>query len=159
MKVTERPDPPTGLRKALFRAPIHLYRWHLGFLLGGRFLLLEHIGRKSGKTRQVVLEVVNSSDVSEGYVVGVGFGPKTDWYRNLLAQNDVTIQVGSKRLPVTAEFLSPDEGGEFMTRYGAEHPKVGVRLCKMMGFEVDGSADDFRQAGRQIRFVRFRTRS
>ncbi|WP_072690325.1 nitroreductase family deazaflavin-dependent oxidoreductase [Rhodococcus marinonascens] len=159
MKVTERPGPPTGIRRAFFRAPIHHYRWHLGFLLGGRFLLLEHIGRKSGKIRQVVLEVVNSGATSDGYVVGVGFGPKADWYRNLLVQNDVTIQVGSDRLLVTAEFLSPDEGSEFMARYGAEHPKVGVRLCKMMGFEVDGSADDFRQAGRQIRFVRFRNRN
>ncbi|MEV0948578.1 nitroreductase family deazaflavin-dependent oxidoreductase [Rhodococcus sp. NPDC049939] len=159
MKILEKPEPPTGIRRALFRAPIHLYRWHLGFLLGGRLLLLEHIGRKSGKIRQVVLEVVNSGATENGYVVGVGFGPKADWYRNLLAHKDVTIQVGRKRLLVTAEFLGPDEGAEFMARYGAEHPKVGVRLCKIMGFEVDGTVDEFRQAGRQIRFVRFRNRT
>ncbi|MFC9766549.1 nitroreductase family deazaflavin-dependent oxidoreductase [Rhodococcus jostii] len=158
MKVTQRPDPPTGIRRALFRAPIHLYRWHLGVLLGGRFLLLEHVGRQSGKSRQVVLEVVNHDAIDDGYVVAVGFGPRTDWYRNLRAQPNGTIQVGRRRLPVVAEFLDPDAGAEFMAHYGAEHPKAGVRLAKVLGFEVDGSAADFREAGREIRFVRLRTR-
>ncbi|MDX5970037.1 nitroreductase family deazaflavin-dependent oxidoreductase [Rhodococcus opacus] len=158
MKVTQRPDPPTGLRRAFFRAPIHLYRWHLGFLLGRRFLLLEHIGRKSGKPRRVVLEVVNHDAVDDGYVVAVGFGPKTDWYRNLRARPAVMIQVGRRRLPVDAEFLGPEAGAEFMAHYGGEHPKLGVRLAKVMGFEVDGSAADFRDAGREIRFVRLRPR-
>lgn len=154
MKVTQRPDPPTGLRRALFRAPIHLYRWHLGGVLGGRFLLLEHLGRKSGKPRQVVLEVVNHDAVGDGYVVAAGFGPRTDWYRNLRAQPNAMIQVGRRRSPIVAEFLDQDAGAEFMAHYGTEHPKLGVRLAKVMGFEVDGSAADFRDAGREIRFVR-----
>lgn len=158
MKVTQRPDPPTGLRRALFRAPIHLYRWHLGILLGDRFLLLEHVGRRSGKVRRVVLEVVHHNIVADEYVVAVGFGPKTDWYRNLRAQPNVTIQVGRRRWPVFAEFLGPDAGAEFMAHYGSEHPKLGVRLAKVMGFAVDGSAADFREAGREIRFVRLRPR-
>ena len=36
--------PRTRLRRALFRAPIWLYRLGLGGLLGGRFLLLTHTG-------------------------------------------------------------------------------------------------------------------
>ena len=46
--------PRTRLRRALFRAPIWLYRLGLGGLLGGRFLLLTHTGRTSGRPRQVV---------------------------------------------------------------------------------------------------------
>lgn len=42
----------------LVRAPIGLYRAHLGFLFGSRLLMLEHTGRKSGTRRYVVLEVV-----------------------------------------------------------------------------------------------------
>lgn len=40
------------------RAPIWLFRARLGFLLGSRLLMLEHLGRKSGGRRHVVLEVV-----------------------------------------------------------------------------------------------------
>jgi len=38
---------PRGLVRLAFRAPIWLYRAHLGWLLGYRFVLLTHTGRKS----------------------------------------------------------------------------------------------------------------
>ncbi len=40
--------PPRGLARIGFRIPIILYRLGLGGLLGTRFLLLTHTGRKSG---------------------------------------------------------------------------------------------------------------
>ena len=42
----------------LVRAPIPLFRAGLGFVFGGRLLLLEHLGRTSGEHRFVVLECV-----------------------------------------------------------------------------------------------------
>ncbi|MEO2169431.1 MAG: hypothetical protein ABGY42_15180 [bacterium] len=44
--------PPIGLKRLFFRLPIRLYQLRLGRLLGGRFVLLHHIGRKSGLARQ-----------------------------------------------------------------------------------------------------------
>ena len=44
--------------RAVFRAPIYLYRLGLGWLFGKRTLLLNQIGRVSGKQRHVILEVV-----------------------------------------------------------------------------------------------------
>ncbi|HLS79672.1 MAG TPA: nitroreductase family deazaflavin-dependent oxidoreductase, partial [Nocardia sp.] len=41
------------------RAPIWAFRARLGFLFGGRLLLLEHTGRTSGKARYVALETVD----------------------------------------------------------------------------------------------------
>lgn len=40
MEITGDPARPTGLRRALFRAPIWLYRFQLGPLLGKRAHLL-----------------------------------------------------------------------------------------------------------------------
>ncbi|MCU7730981.1 hypothetical protein ODJ79_45320 [Actinoplanes sp. KI2] len=42
-----------------------------------------------------------------------------------------------------------------MARYAARHPTAGRRLCKLMGFAVDGSAEDYRAVARHIPFVRF----
>lgn len=154
MKMTERQDPPVGIRRLLFRAPIHLFRWHLGWVLGHRFLMLNHVGRKSGKHRQVVLEVVNHDNVAEGYVIAAGFGATSDWYRNLQKNPDVTIEVGGKTVAVRAEQLAADTGAAFMAHYGASHPKLGARLCKVMGFEVDGTPEDFREVGARVHFVR-----
>jgi hypothetical protein len=36
-----------GMLWYLFRAPIYLYRWHLGWLFGKRLPLLAHTGRRS----------------------------------------------------------------------------------------------------------------
>jgi hypothetical protein len=61
--------PPSGLRRLLFRAPIRLYRWHLGWLLGGRCLLLTHTGRTSGLPRQAVLEVTGRDPSTGAYLL------------------------------------------------------------------------------------------
>jgi hypothetical protein len=53
---------PTGLSRLLWRAPIWLYRLGLGGLLGSHFVLLNHVGRKSGQPRQTVLEVVDRDE-------------------------------------------------------------------------------------------------
>ena len=54
MKIVKNVQPPSGVSRALFRAPIYLYRLGLGWLFGKRILLLNHIGRVSGTQRQVI---------------------------------------------------------------------------------------------------------
>lgn len=150
-----RPRPPTGLRRALFRLPIRLYRWGLGWLLGHRFVLVIHVGRRSGLPRQAVLEVVARDRAAGTVTVAAGFGPGSDWYRNLLAHPDVTIVVGRRRQAVRAVPLSGDEAGEVMVGYARRHPRAARALARFMGFRVDGSLDDYRALAREIPFVRF----
>lgn len=158
MHRTARPEPPTGWRRTLFRAPIRLYRCGLGFLVPARFLLLNHVGRVSGRQRQAVVEVVEHDRATGAYVVCSGFGPTAQWYRNLLAHPDVTIQVGARRLPVTAQPLDADAGGAFMARYAPRHPRAAKQLARFMGFRVDGTVDDYRAVGRELPFVRLTPR-
>lgn len=155
--VPGRPPLPSGWRRALFRLPVRLYRARLGRLLGQRFLLLEHVGRKSGRLRSAVVEVVARDDPSgPSWTVASGFGPRAAWYRNLQVTPQVTIQVGARRHDVVAHFLSSAEGGELMARYAVRHPRVARRLAAFMGFETaDGSAEHYRKVGESIPFVRF----
>lgn len=156
MEIIDRPAPPTGLRRLLWRLPIRLYRMGLGPLLGRRIMLLTHTGRVSGRPRQVVIEVVQKD--GHGYVAASGFGPRADWYRNVMANPDVTLQIAGKRIQATAAPLATDEGAEIMARYAPRHPAAARQLCKLMGFAVDGSVEDYRQVGRHIPFVRFTPR-
>lgn len=155
MRRLDAPHRPTGWERLAFRAPILLYRARLGWVLGGRFVLIHHIGRKTGLARSVVVEVVEHDAASGSYVVCSGFGPHADWYWNLLAHPQVTIEVGRRSLGVEAVPLAPEEGGELMARYAVPHDRAARRLCRFMGFEVDGSADDYRAVGRELPFVRF----
>ncbi|GAB2495301.1 nitroreductase family deazaflavin-dependent oxidoreductase [Nocardiopsis aegyptia] len=159
MEITERPDPPTGIRRLLFRAPIHLYRLRLGWLFGGRLLLLNHTGRVSGKRRQVVIEVVEHDRSDGSYVVCSGFGPKAAWYQNLLATPETSIRVGTRTIPVTAHPLDTDTGGDVMARYAPRHPRAAHRLVRFMGFSVDGTVEDYRAVGRHLPFVRLSPRT
>ncbi|KOG88801.1 nitroreductase family deazaflavin-dependent oxidoreductase [Streptomyces varsoviensis] len=158
MEFSQRPAPPTGVRRLLFRAPIRLYRWRLGWLFGGRLLLLNHTGRVSGKQRQVVIEVIEHDRADGSYVVCSGFGPTAAWYRNLLATPQASIQVALRTIPVTARPLDTDEGGDLMARYAPRHPKAARRLVRFMGFSVDGTPEDYRAVGRRLPFVRLETR-
>ncbi|WP_158889199.1 nitroreductase family deazaflavin-dependent oxidoreductase [Amycolatopsis anabasis] len=158
MKFIGRPAPPTGWRRFLFRAPIHLYRLRLGWLFGGRLLLLRHLGRVSGKPREAVIEVVEHDRADGSYVVCSGFGPNADWYRNLLKTPETTIRVGPRDKRVTAVPLGAEEGGEYLAYYAPRHPRAARRLVRFMGFEVDGSLDDYRAVGRELPFIRLAAR-
>jgi deazaflavin-dependent oxidoreductase (nitroreductase family) len=147
----------TGWRRFFFRAPIWLYRWGLGWLLGKRFLLINHIGRKSGLPRQAVVEVLVYDRDHNAYYVAAGFGPESQWYKNLLARPDVTIVVGRQKLAVTAVPLSPPEAGVAILDYARRHPAAIKYLARMVGCEVDGSEADYLALGEQgiIPVVRF----
>lgn len=158
MRVVATPPPPSGLRRLLFRLPVHLYRLRLGWLLGGRFMLLTHTGRVSGKARQVVIEAI-AHDPADGSRVGPsGYGKRSDWLRNVLATPEVIVQVGTRAMPMTARPLSSEEGADLMAAYARRSPRVARRLARFMGFLVDGSESDFREVGSHIVFVRFTPR-
>ena len=158
MKIVRNVQPPAGLTRFLFRIPIHLYRLGLGWLFGSRLLLLNHIGRVSGKPRQTILEVAERD--GDSYVVASGWGLTAAWYRNILHTPDVTIQVGRRTLAVRAVTLNEDEGADIFARYAVRHRTLAKYLLpRLMGFSVDGSEADFRETGRHMPFVRFVPRS
>jgi deazaflavin-dependent oxidoreductase (nitroreductase family) len=158
MRRRQRRDPPTGWRRALFRLPIICYRLGVGWVLGTRFVLINHVGRRTGHLHTAVVEVVDHDPDADTCTVASGFGPSADWYRNLLATPDVTIQIGRRTIPVTARALSDDEGADAMAGYAAAHPRTARRIARFMGFEVDGTERDYREVGRAVPFVRFAPR-
>ncbi len=153
------PALPTGVSRLLFRLPIWLYRLRLGWLLGGRFVLINHIGRKSGQARQAVVEVVRHDQATDGYIVCSGFGKKAQWYQNLLATPDVTIQVGARKLAAHAEPLPAEASGKEMIDYARRNPTAARGLGKFMGLEVDGSEEGYRKAGEKLHFLALRPRT
>jgi deazaflavin-dependent oxidoreductase (nitroreductase family) len=157
MKQSER-EPVAGLKRFLFRAPIFLYRIGLGGLLGKRFLLLNHIGRKSGQVRQTVLEVVNHDRETATFCIASGFGKKSDWYLNILENREVNIQVGWRKLLVTAVPLTPEESGEAMVDYARRHPIAAKNLGKLIGYDVS-TEEEYRTVGQEsIPFIALKPR-
>jgi deazaflavin-dependent oxidoreductase (nitroreductase family) len=137
--VRERPSP---LRRLFFRAPIALYRGWLGELLRWRCVLrLTTIGRKSGRPRTTLVSFMPQNG---HYVIFSGWGVRSDWYQNLLANPEVTIQVGRRRLRATAQPVREPERRralmlQLRDRSGACGPPRLVRpLLRLTGvFDYD----------------------
>ncbi|MFC1407535.1 MULTISPECIES: nitroreductase family deazaflavin-dependent oxidoreductase [Streptacidiphilus] len=138
---------PVGWRRRLVRAPIHLYHWHLGALLGSRICLLNHTGRNSGRPRQVVLEVSGRDTQTGAYHLASGLGPTAQWYQNIQHNPQVTIQVGRHRLPALAHPMTPEESGRAMAVYAPRHPRTAKRLMAICGIETDGTPEDYYRIG------------
>jgi len=137
----------TRLGRGLVRAPIWLYRLGLGGLLGGRFLLLTHTGRRSGRPRQVVLEVVGRHEPSGGFLVASGYGTRSQWFRNILEDPRVRFQVGRRRYQGLARPLAPAESGRRLAGYAHRHPRAAASLLRAIGQDVDGSDAAYERVG------------
>lgn len=126
--------------RRLMRAPIWLYKFRLGGLLGSRLLMLEHIGRKSGVPRYVVLEVFEHA-APDSYVVASGFGDKAQWFRNMLADPRVRVYAGSRRpAPATARVLDAPDADRALAGYIQRHPGAWAQfkgvLEQTLGAEI-----------------------
>jgi deazaflavin-dependent oxidoreductase (nitroreductase family) len=81
--------PASGWRWLFFRLPFWLWRMGLARPMGGRFCVLTTTGRASGKARHTLLEYVSHD--GRAHVVA-GWGPRSHWVRNLLADPRVTLE-------------------------------------------------------------------
>jgi deazaflavin-dependent oxidoreductase (nitroreductase family) len=118
--------------RALMRAPIWLYRARLGFLFGSRTLMLEHIGRKSGAWRYVVLEVIGHP-TPDVYIVASGFGVRAQWFRNLMANPHVRVSIaGDGPREATARQLSTAEADAALSDYVRRHPRAWAKFKNVL---------------------------
>jgi deazaflavin-dependent oxidoreductase (nitroreductase family) len=148
---------PGGILRWGLRLPIWLYKIGLGWLLGGRFLLLVHTGRVSGLPRQAVIEVMRHDQVSDAYFVASGWGRKSDWYQNIRKNPQVTIKAGRRSLPAHAELLDEVASAQELYRYAQAHPLAFKELSRMMsGERQEGSLENCRELAKTIPVVVFK---
>lgn len=122
------------------RAPIPLFRAGLGFLFTRRMVLLEHVGRRSGQRRYAVLEVV-CEESPASLVVASGFGPRAQWFRNLLAEPHCHVSIGfTRRCPAVAHVLGEDEADSVLRAYQQERPGAWEKLSAVI-VEATGETD------------------
>lgn len=149
--------PPRGLSRLLYRFPVLLYQAGLGRLFGGRFLMLTHIGRISGRPRYAVLEIIRREETNKAYYVLAAFGEESDWVRNLRANPEVEVTVGGRRYQATAEFLAEVDTEREVLDYARRSPYAARQLPRLIGYRVDGSEEGYRALARRLLVVRFRS--
>lgn len=151
-----RDRPPGPLVRAFLHAPTLLYRAHLGWLLGSRFLYMLHRGRRSGRLRRTVVEVVHFDHRAEEAAVVAGWGPHTQWYLNLESAPAEEVRVGRRRWRAPRQrFLDESERAALLTGYVREHPRAAKGLARAFGI-ASLDAEGIGELAGRVRSVAFR---
>jgi deazaflavin-dependent oxidoreductase (nitroreductase family) len=135
---------------------------HAGWLLGHRFLMLTHRGRRTGRVYRTVLEVVAWDEVAREAVVMSGFGRTSEWYRNVLVSDPVEVRIARLRFAPRVRQLDADEAAGVLAGYEERNrfvaPILRTILSKLAGFPYDGSDSARRRLVQVLPLVAFRPR-
>jgi deazaflavin-dependent oxidoreductase (nitroreductase family) len=106
---------------------VFIYRLTKGKVMssmnGMPILLLDSVGRKSGKRRTNPLMFIRDGDSFVITASAGGAERNPGWYYNLRATPKTTIQVKDQIIPVTAVEAAPDERSRLWTKLVTEAPQ------------------------------------
>jgi len=85
-------------------------------------LLLTTTGAKSGKRHTTPMMYIPDSDRLLVIASNIGAPNHTDWYHNLVAHPEVTVEVGTKTYDATAIVTQGAERQQLWTRIVAQYP-------------------------------------
>jgi len=149
--------PPGRLLRLVFKAPVVLYRLHLGWLLGERFILLTHTGRQTGRARMTVIEVVAHDRSIPEVVVIAAWGERAQWVRNLEVAPAVSVQFGQVCWSHPEHrFLEPAQAAQTVAAYRSEHPFAARVLARLLGWPRDTGDPKYERFVQTLCAVAFR---
>jgi deazaflavin-dependent oxidoreductase (nitroreductase family) len=94
-------------------------------------MMLEHRGRTTGQRRYVVLEVVEREP--ESLIIVSGYGPSSQWYRNILAAPDVRIWTGARKdVLARATPVPSSETPSLLETYRSRHQRAAKALGRTL---------------------------
>jgi deazaflavin-dependent oxidoreductase (nitroreductase family) len=105
-------------------------------------MFLTTIGRKTGKPHSVVVDVVkHDKDI---YFINSGWGLKSDWFRNLIANPNVQVQVSRRKFRGKAVVLPSEEAGDILVEFISQHPNYVRLMMKIIGLEIKFNEEEIR---------------
>ena len=96
-----------------------------GVFTGKPLVLVRHIGAKSGRER--ISPLVPLLDDGRIFVFASkgGSDSNPDWYGNLVANPNVTVELGTEMFPATARTLMGEERDEIYAKQSDVEPQFG----------------------------------
>jgi deazaflavin-dependent oxidoreductase (nitroreductase family) len=132
-------------------------------LLGCRFLLLIHLGRRSRRRRETVLEVIEYREPGPEAVVMSAFGRNADWLRNIEVTPNPEVIIGRQQFVAAYRLLDIEEAISVVERYEQRSwflaPIVRLVVSSLLGWPYRGSESDRRRLAAQLPLIALRPRS
>jgi deazaflavin-dependent oxidoreductase (nitroreductase family) len=143
----------------VFRSPIVLYRLGLGRLLGHQFLLLTHVGRRSGRVHETVLKVLRYDPETNESIVAAAWGERADWYRNIQARPALAVRTGRDWYVPAQRALSPDEAFAVFEDWTRRQRAFARLMLSQIGYTIDVPEAERRALVARFPFVGLRPAS
>ena len=126
--------------KILKYPPQFLYAIGLGSIYGRLVLLLTTEGRKSGLPRVTPLQY---EEMEGKIVIASARGTKSDWYRNILVNPNVTVRVKSREFNGLAEPVeNPEKVADYIQYHLKKHPRMIGFIMRRDGFPHNPTRED-----------------
>ena len=106
-------------------------RFRMGKKASKLVLVLTTIGRKSGRPHKTPLQY----ELLDGaYYVASARGTQADWYRNILGDSKVTVEIAGREFSAQAEAISdPVRIADFFEMRLERHPKMIRTMMRIEG--------------------------
>jgi deazaflavin-dependent oxidoreductase (nitroreductase family) len=116
-----------------------------------RFLILTTKGRTSGRARHTML----AHSVLDGHIyIAAGWGERTQWYQNILADPRVTVQTRGPAFGAVAHLVADDE--ELRRLYWQARKKLPLWMWKrsLASWDIRDETEDFVTKKGRILYMR-----
>ena len=134
--------------------PLQAYRRGQGARLGELVLVLTTTGRKSGLPRQTPLQY---EDIAGVITIGSARGAEADWYRNILANPCVELEIGQERYTATGEPVTdPLEIADILELRYRRHPRMIGMMLRADGVRVPPDRAALEAYATRLTMVRLR---
>jgi deazaflavin-dependent oxidoreductase (nitroreductase family) len=143
---------PNALQKFFFKVPVWFHK--IGFggwerMIGAQWMLITTIGRKSGKPREAMVDVMDYNATSDTYYIEAAYGSRADWVRNIEANPRFKAQVGRRKFYAHMSTLSNEDAGELVVKFFRAKPAYTRSVMAMVGMKFEGE-EELRALGSKL---------
>ena len=137
-------EPPKGWTKYFFKIPVYFAR--IGFfgwekIFGLDWMLLITTGRKSGRKRYSMVDILLYERETDTYYIEVGFGKKSDWYQNIQTNPIFEAHVYRRKFTAKAEELSVENAADMMVNFVRRRPLYSKSVMKVVGITINSESE------------------
>lgn len=143
---------PSGLLKFFFKVPIFFHK--IGFggwekLIGAQWMLITTTGRKTGKRRENMVDVMDYDKAKDTYYIEAAYGARADWYKNIQSNPIFEAQVGKRKFKARAGALTTNGASEMLIQFYRQKPVYTRSVMAMAGMKFTGE-DELRELGKNL---------
>lgn len=143
---------PNALLKFFFKIPLFMHKIGLGGwekTIGAEWMLISTIGRKTGKRREAMVDVMDYDQAADTYYIEAAYGSRADWLKNIKVNPVFGAQVGRRRFKAQARELNPADTGEMLVRFFRRKPAYTRSVMTMVGMKFKNE-DELREMGKNL---------